>query len=51
MWVAVEWLQYWLESCTVYRCAQEELEETKSSDVAVKMRDGNGGIWTVPDAG
>lgn len=34
-----------------HRCAQEEQEETKSSDVAVKRRDGNGGIQTVPDVG
>lgn len=33
-----------------HRCAQEEQEETRSSDVAVKRRDGNGGIQTVPDA-
>ncbi|KAI1233964.1 hypothetical protein IHE44_0004420 [Lamprotornis superbus] len=33
-----------------HRCAQEEQEETKSSHVAVKRRDGNGGIQTLPDA-
>lgn len=33
-----------------HRCAQEEQEGTRSSDVAVKRRDGNGGIRTVPDA-
>lgn len=34
-----------------HRCAQEEQEETKSFDVAMKRRDGNGGIQTVPDVG
>lgn len=34
-----------------HRCAQEEQEDTKSSDGAVKRKDGNGGIQTVPDAG